>query len=388
MSLFIGITFLATHMGVIPSHAESVLSQVARRVSGRGALYFWIQGSTMLILFLAANTGYQDFPRLSSFLARDGFLPRWMSNRGDRLVFSSGILVLSLLSALIVFLFQANEIAMLPLYAIGVMLSFSLSQAGMFRLMGRVGQLDPGEKIITRVTEIHYERGVFWKRLVNLVGAFTTFMVFLILTATKFVEGAWIIIVMIPVLVLIFSLIHRHYKEVAIALSTRGIKPTELSTVANVAIVPIGDVHRGVFRALKYAQRLSKDVRAVCITTSPEMRERIERRWKRFPKLTKGIKLVLIDYDFRDILRPLVDYIEKVNFEEFPEELVTVVVPEFVAESFWGELLHNQTARTLRRHLRAQEDIVVIDVPYHIMSAKEWRATQDPQESSAEDLIT
>ncbi len=373
MSLFVGITYLSTHIGIVPSHGESVLSQLARRTIGRGFLYFWVQGSTMLILFLAANTGYQDFPRLSSFLARDGFLPRWMANRGDRLVFSTGIIVLAIVSSMIVVIFQADEIAMLPLYALGVMLSFSLSQAGMFKLMGRIANLRPGQSLKTDVTEVHYERGVWWKRLVNLIGATSTFVVFLILTATKFLEGAWIVAATIPLLVLAFLLISRHYDSVARALSTRDVDNDDLSSVADVVLIPIGDVHRGMFRALNYAKRMSDDVRAVSITTNPEMRERIERRWRRFPVITAGIELVLIDYDFRDILTPLVDYIERVNREEFPDQLVTVVIPEFVAEHWWERLLHNRTAVNLRRQLHEHKDVVVIDVPYHIVSTQAWR---------------
>jgi hypothetical protein len=374
MSLFVGITYLATHLHVLPTHQESVLSQLTRLVSGRGLLYYWVQASTMLILFLAANTGYQDFPRLSSFLARDGFLPRWMQNRGDRLVFSSGIVVLALVSSLIVIVFQADEIAMLPLYALGVMLSFSLSQSGMFRLMGRIAHLRPGQKLETEVTQVHYERGVAWKRLLNGVGAVITFVVFLVLVSTKFLEGAWIVVLMIPLLVGLFLEVSRHYDRVSLALRTTDMTVRDLTPVADVVLVPIGDVHRGVLRALIYARRLSSDVRAICVTTSPAMRARVERRWARFPEITDSVHLILLEYDFRDILNPLVDYIFEVNHREFPDQLVTVVIPEFVAVSLWERLLHNQTARTLRRVLHDLQDIVVIDVPYHILSTAEWRA--------------
>jgi amino acid transporter len=366
MSLFVGITFLATHLELIPHEGESVLSQMTRSVTGGGFLYFWVQAFTALILFLAANTGYQDFPRLSSFLARDGFLPRWMQNRGDRLVFSSGIVVLALVSSVIVILFRADEIAMLPLYALGVMLSFTLSQAGMFRLMGKIGALQPGETADTGVTRIHYEKNWRWKRGLNLVGATVTGIVFLILIATKFIEGAWIVALAIPVLVVTFHLIHKHYERVAASLSTRTLQERELAGVADVAIVPIADVHRGTLRALQYAKRISSDVRAICITTSPEMRERLQRRWSRFPQLTADVKLICIGYDYRDILTPLVEYIEKVNTDEFPDQMITIVIPEFIPETTSARLLHNQTANILRNRLRHQEDVIVIDVPYHI----------------------
>lgn len=369
MTLFIGITFLSTRMHLIPEEAESILSQMARSITGGGFIYFWVQTFTALILFLAANTAYQDFPRLSSFLAKDNFMPRWMTNRGDRLVFSSGIIVLALLAAGVVLIFQADEIAMLPLYAIGVMLTFSLSQTGMFVLMGKISQLKPGESMQTKVTTIRYEKNARWKQLLNLVGAIVTAIVFVILLTTKFTEGAWIVAVLIPLLVLMFILIDRHYKSVATHLSTKELTADDIAEVANVVVVPIADVQRGVLQSLTYAKRLSPDVRAVCITTSPQMKERLQRRWDRFPTITQDIQLITIDYDYRDILTPLVEYIEEVNNVEFPDQITTVVVPEFVPTNRVFRLLHNQTANRLRARLRMYRDIVIIDVPYQIDSA-------------------
>jgi len=367
MSLFIGITYLSTHMHLAPvEEGESILSQMTRQIAGTGIIYYWVQLFTALILFLAANTGYQDFPRLSSFLANDGFLPRWMQNRGDRLVYSSGILVLAVVSSLIVIVFQASEIAMLPLYALGVMLSFTLSQAGMSHLMTLVGRLKPGESAHTSVTEIRYEGGWRWKKALNTVGSITTGVVFVILMATKFMDGAWIVVLAIPILVLLFDRIRAHYDKVATSLSTRNFREDDLMNVANVAIVPIADVHRGTLRALQYASRIATDVRAICIVTSPESRERVERRWARFPKLTKDIQLVLIDYDYRDILTPLVDYIETANRDEFAGQLLTIVIPEFIPADSVSGVLHNQTANILRRRLRLKQEVIVIDVPYHI----------------------
>lgn len=370
MTLFIGIAFLATTMHLVPTeHGESILSQITRQITGGGLLYYWVQVFTALILFLAANTGFQDFPRLGSFLARDGFMPRWMQNRGDRLVFSSGILVLAAISSLIVIAFRANEIAMLPLYALGVMLGFTLSQAGMSRLMGKVGTLQPGQSMDTDVTRIHYEPNWRKKRTINIVGATTTGLVFIILTATKFVDGAWIVAAAIPLLVFTFHRIHHHYDDVAEALTTEDFSEDDLDEIANLAIVPIGDIHKGTLLALQYAKRISSDVRAVCISTTPQTRKRVEQRWARFPGLTQGVKLVIIDYDYRDILTPLVDYIEQVNHDEFSDQVITIVIPEFVPKDQLSHLLHNQTANILRRQLRSQQDIVIIDVPYHIAAA-------------------
>lgn len=368
MTLFIGITFLSTHIGMVPHEGESVLSQMTRRVTGGGFLYYWVQFFTAMILFLAANTGYQDFPRLSSFLANDLYLPRWLQNRGDRLVFSSGIIVLAVIASAIVIVFRADEIAMLPLYAIGVMLSFSLSQTGMFRLMGRIAHLKPGETLQTQVTEVHYERNAERKRALNAVGAVVTFIVFLVLLFTKFREGAWIVAVLIPAIVFAFYTIHRHYDRVSAALSTRGLQPEHLTGVADVVIVPIADIHRGTLLALQYARRLSSDVRALSVTTSEAQRQRLLRRWSRFPDITADIQLVTIDYDYRDILSPIIDYIEKVNNLEFPQQLTTVVVPEFVPEHRAARALHNQTANRLRSRLKGHKDIVIIDVPFHIDS--------------------
>jgi amino acid transporter len=379
MSLFMGISYLSTQMHLAPvQHSESVLSQMTRQIAGEGILYFWVQLFTALILFLAANTGYQDFPRLSSFLAKDGYLPRWMQNRGDRLVYSSGILVLAVISSLIIIVFRADEIAMLPLYALGVMLSFTLSQAGMSKLMGKIGKLKPGETAFTGVTTIHYEQRWRWKQVLNTTGAVVTGIVFVVLVATKFMDGAWLVALAIPALVFLFDRINKHYQAVATTLSTTDLREEELLEVSDVAIVPIADVHRGTLRALQYAKRIAGDVRAVSVATSLESRERIERRWARFPQLTEGIELVIIDYDYRDILTPLVDYIVAINDNEFPDQLLTVVIPEFIPIRYVAGVLHNQTANILRRRLRAQQDVIVIDVPYHILPVDQVEEKVDP----------
>jgi hypothetical protein len=289
-----------------------------------------------------------------------------MQNRGDRLVFSSGIVVLALVSSLIVIVFQADEIAMLPLYALGVMLSFTLSQAGMIRLMGKIGKLKPGVSARTSVTQIHYESGWRWKRAVNIVGSMTTGIVFVILVATKFVDGAWIVALAIPALVFMFHKIHQHYDHVSQCLSTRELYEGDLNHIADVVIIPVADVHRGTLRALQYAKRISGNVRAICIATTPSVHERFEQRWNRFPEVTEDVQLKIVDYDYRDILTPIVDYIEKVNREEFPEQLITVVIPEFIPAEPPAQLLHNQTARLLRSHLRHLQNVVIIDVPYHL----------------------
>ncbi len=368
MSLFIGITFLSTHLALVPNESDTILSQMTHQITNGGFLYYWVQISTFAILFLAANTGFQAFPQLSSFLAKDNFLPRWLSMRGSRLVFSAGIILLAVLASLLIIFYKADEIAMLPLYALGVMLSFSLSQAGMFRLMGRIVHLKHGETLKTKVTTVHYEDNARLKQVMNAIGAVVTSLVFLILLLTKFREGAWIVALMIPILVVGFYSIQRHYKRVAEALSTRELAEDELTELADVVMIPIEDIHRGTLQALKYAQRISTDVRALVVVTSDEMKHRLLERWKRFPNITRNIRLIFIEYDFRDILTPLVNYIEEVNKIEFTDQLTTVVIPEFIPENRAGMFLHNQTARALRRRLRQDMDIVIVDVLYHIES--------------------
>ena len=386
MSLFIGITYLATHLGLVPepNHGESILSQLTRQVAGTGFLYYWVQFFTAMILFLAANTGFQDFPRVSSFLSMDGFMPRWMQNRWDRLVFGSGIVTLAAISAIIVVIFHADEIAMLPLYALGVMVSFTLSQAGMFKLLGKMATLKPGETLDTGHTVVHYEKGTTWKRAVTGIGSMITFVVFLVLAATKFKEGAWIVLIAMPFLVMMFRAIDGHYKRVRESLRTKGLTSADFPSLADVVIIPIGDVNRCSLQALMYAKRLSKDVRAVSIITSEAMFERFLMRWHRFPDITGGVHLITQPYDYRDILTPLVEYIEKVNHEEFPNQLITVVIPEFVSNNTWENLLHNQTANLMRMRLQVHKDIVIIDVPYQIDQEQALEARQQQMETSQE----
>ncbi len=380
MSLFVGISFLSTQLNLVPDHHDSLLSQLTRTITGEGFLYYWVQIFTMLILVLAANTGYQDFPRLSYFLSRDKFMPRWMRNQGERLVFNGGILTLAVVASIVVIIFQADEFAMLPLYAIGVMISFTLSQAGMVKLMTRVSKIKPGETVETLETELHHEKGWQWKRAVNAIGATTTFIVFIVLVITKFMEGAWIIVVVIPILISMFYGINRHYQNVADNLSTRTIEEREISGVADVVLLPIGDVHRGTLRALQYANMLSDDIRAIYVSTSEEDKERFMKRWNRFPSMVGNAKLVEIEHDYRNFLPPLIDYIERVNCEEFPDHSVTVMIPEVVITDVATSVLHNKTSMMLRNRLRQHLDVIIIDIPFHVLPPKK---TEKDMEAAA-----
>jgi amino acid transporter len=366
MVLFIGISFLAVHVHIIPTETESVLSQMTRLIAGTGPLYYWVQTFTMLILVLAANTAYQDFPRLSAIIARDRFLPRWMTLLGDRLVYSMGIGLLAVLACVVLALFDGDEIRLLPLYAIGVFTSFTLSQFGMVRLWRRVARLAPGETLHTGETELHYETGWRWKSLPSLIGCVVTAIVFLILSVTKFVEGAWIILLIMPLLVGLFLLIRRHYDHVAKNLSLEGVDPAQVRSPAEIAIVPIGGVHRASLRAIKYAQRFASDVRVIHVVSSPEEETAIRQKWAAWKSVLGDATLIFVRSDYREIISPIVDYIDQVNHREVPGQLLTVVIPEFMPDHRAAMILHNQTAAQLLVRLRRFEDVIVIDVPYHL----------------------
>ena len=341
--MFLGITYLAYDFGIIPGSDETVVSKIARRVWGNGVLYYLVQVSTLLILVLAANTSYADFPRLSSILARDRFVPRQFSNQGDRLVFSNGILILSGFAILLIVLFQGDTHALLPLYAVGVFMSFTLSQSGMVRRWLRLR-----------------EKGWQWRVWINGVGAVVTAVVLLTLAVTKFVEGAWIVVVVIPVLVATFVVMHRHYEEVARELSLEGLEapPKFQHTV----LVLIGDVHRGVVRAVQYARTLAPTavVRAVYVETDPARTARLEERWG---KWGLGVPLVVLTSPYRSLLRPLLDYLDQIQ-SRGDDQMLTIVLPEFLPRHWWQHILHNQTALLVKGALLFRKNTVVADVPY------------------------
>ena len=367
MTLFICISFIATHIPITIVHdgGESVLSQMTRTVVGTNALYYWVQIFTTLILILAANTAYADFPRIAAFLAKDGFLPRWMTRVGSRLVYSSGVITLAVVSSLLLAAFGGEEHNLLPLYAIGVFLSFTLSQAGMLVMWRKVAKLKPGESLDTGVTTLHYEPKYKLKRIPSFLGVILTALVLVILAITKFAEGAWMILLALPLLMLMFRTIRKHYDHVAAKLTLQGVDPADVRSPADVVILPVGAIHRASLRAIKYALRFSDDVRVLQIISSEEERERTQKRWDEWKDTVSPAKLVFIPTNYRDLSTPIINYIDKVNHEEFPGQLVTVVIPEFVPDSRIAHVLHNQTALMLRMQLRSHPDVVVISVPYH-----------------------
>src|SRR6059036_3544360 len=341
--MFLGITYLAYDFGIIPGGDETVVSKIARRVFGTSLAYYAIQAATMLILLLAANTSYADFPRLSSLLSRDRFMPRQFASQGDRLVYSNGILILSGFAVLLIVLFGGDTHALLPLYAIGVFISFTLSQGGMVRRWLRLR-----------------EKGWQWRMWVNGVGAVVTGIVLLTLTVTKFGEGAWIVVVIIPLLVGVFLAVHWHYEEVAVELSLDGLEgPPEFQ---HTVLVLIGDVHRGVVRAVQYARTLAPTatVRAVYVETDPARTARLEEKWG---KWGLGVPLVVLTSPYRSLLRPLLDYLDQIQ-SRGDEQMVTIVLPEFLPRHWWQHALHNQTALLVKGALLFRKNTVVADVPY------------------------
>ena len=323
-SIFLGITFLSRHFMILPKEGETVVSQIARLVFDNSPFYYILQFATALILLLAANTSYSDFPRLSMWMARDGFLPRQFANLGDRLVYSNGIVALGVLASSLIIVFGASTHALIPLYAVGVFISFTLSQSSMVLRWRRLRV--PGWQV----------RAFF-----NGVGAVATGVVLVIIAGTKFIHGAWIVLLLIPLFVRMFLAIREHYDHVAeqLTLEKRPPAPVERHTV----IVPIGGVHRGVVKAMYYAQALGGTLKPVYIDTNPERTAIVKQKWQRvFP----DIDLVIIPSPYRSVLGPLVEFIDSHIQEE--GHYVTVVIPEFVPAKWWHHLLHNQTAWALR----------------------------------------
>jgi amino acid transporter len=344
ITLFLGITYLAYDFGIRPREDETVVSQIARHVFGTGPAYFEIQFVTMLILLLAANTSFADFPRLAYFLARDRFIPRQFGTQGDRLVFSNGIVILGGLAAGLLVVFKGNTHALIPLYAVGVFISFTLSQSSMVRRWLRLRS-----------------PGWWWRAAVNGVGAAVTGGVMVTIAVTKFSHGAWIVLLLIPFLVSLFLAVHRHYEDVAGQLSLEDFGPPPPMT--NTVLVLVGDLHRGVVRAIQYAQTLSPNPKAVYVETDPDRTRRLEDRWG---KWGMGVPLIVLNSPYRSLLGPLMEYIEGLQRQGGDNHIVTVVLPEFLPARWWQQILHNQTALLIKGQLLFRKNVVVTDVPHHL----------------------
>ncbi len=362
-TLFLGITFLAIHIGAVPSEVETVISQLARTAyGGQGWLYLGTIAATTLILIMAANTAFADFPRLGALHATDGFLPRQLTYRGSRLVYSRGIITLTVFSSLLIILFQASVTALIPLYAIGVFLSFTLSQAGMARRWWKIGHMQPGQEIQEPGSILRYEPGWQLKMAINGFGAVCTAVVMVVFAVTKFHDGAWIILLLVPLLVAGFFAIHHHYRNLAKHLSLEHYGTTPRLPRQRV-ILTVSGVHRGTLAALRYARSLSDDVTAVHVSIDPVDAEKVKRKWENWGD---GVRLVILDSPYRLLVERLLDYIEKIATQRQPNEVITIVVPQFVPKHWWHNLLHTQTAMLLRWALLFKPGIVIVDVPYQV----------------------
>ncbi len=348
ITMFLGITFLSHQFGIVPDEHthETVISQLGRAAFGNGTiLYYLFQAATMLILVLAANTSFAGFPRLSSILARDRYMPNQFALLGDRLVYSNGILLLALASSALLVIFGGETTRLIPLYAVGVFLSFTLSQSGMVVHWWRL-------------------RGTHWviKALINGLGAVATAVVLIVFIVTKFVYGAWIVVLWIPIFISFFLAVHHHYRDVAAQLSLEAFgspPPVRRHRV----IVPIAGVHRAVIAALNYARSISDDVTAVYVETNPNETPKIRRKWAEWGD---GIPLVVLPSPYRSIVGPLVEYVDRIDDQRRRDQVVTIVLPQFVPEKWWHHLLHNQTAWLIHLAFLFRREVMVTHVPFHL----------------------
>ncbi|MGH2617909.1 MAG: APC family permease, partial [Thermomicrobiales bacterium] len=347
---FSGITFLANQFGIVPLEPdhplgyETVVSQIARTIfGGNTPAYYYIQIATLAILILAANTAYSDFPRLSYFLARDRFLPKQFTFRGDRLAYTTGIVTLGVLSALMLAGFGGETTRMIPLYAVGVFTAFTLSQGGMVVRWLRLKE--PG-----------WRSGL----AINLVGVTTTGLVALVVGFTNFTRGAWIVMVLIPLLILMFRAIHRHYARAAGELAAQT--PLDPSEIEHTVVVPLSAVNRVARQTLAYARSISPNVTAIHITDDEAEIEQIRADWE---ALGSDIPLVIIESPYRSLVGPLLSYLDEIDRQR-PDDTLTVVLPEFIARKWWEQVLHNQTALRIKAALLFRPGTVVTSVPYHL----------------------
>lgn len=363
-SFFLGISYLTGQIGAVFSEQETIVSQLARTVfDGRGPLYLAMIWGTTVVLIMAANTAFADFPRLGALHAGDGFLPKQLMFRGSRLVYSNGIITLSVIASLLIILFNASVTKLIPLYAIGVFLSFTLSQAGMARRWWKIGHLKEGEEVVEPGSTLRYVKGWQTKMLINGFGALCTAVVMVVFAITKFSEGAWVVLILTPVLVKIFFTIHHHYKELARNLSLEDFSGTPLRQTRHRVILPISGVHQGTMDALHYARLLSDDVTAVHISLDADETEKVKKKWISWGE---GTRLVILDSPYRLFVEPLLEYLEDVIEHRQSNETITVVVPQFIPSKRWHNVLHMQTANVLRSELLNKHGVVVTDVPYHV----------------------
>lgn len=340
---FIGITWLTMQFGIVPTETETVISQVGRSVLGENILYGILQIATMAILVLAANTSFADFPRLSYILARDGFMPHQFIFRGVRLAFSNGIIYLGALASLLIIVFEGSTHALIPLYAVGVFISFTLSQTGMVRHWWRTRE--PG-----------------WRKsiVINALGAVLTGVVLIVVGSVKFMLGAWMVFLLIPILVLNFNIISRHYRLVAEQLRVSEEEKDDFKPPRQIVIVPFSEINRSSMRALAFARSISDKPLALHITFDANEAEELKKKWRPWGA---GADLVILESPYRSFTEPLLAYIDAIHRHD-PDAYVTIVIPEYLPAHWWQHILHNQTALRLKGSLLFRRNTVVIDVPF------------------------
>lgn len=391
--MFIGTSVLAYLYGVHPHENETVISQFARLIftGNFGWFYYVIQAATAMILILAANTAFNGFPSLASLIARDRFLPRQFMNRGDRLVFTYGIVVLAVTAGALCIGFNGNTSNLIPLYAVGVFMSFTLSQSGMVihwlrerdLMRGKINADDledvqavhrsamPDVQLQVAAEESHHHQGITdvemppsgWRSalVINAVGAAATFVVLCVFITTKFLHGAWLVVLIIPILVFLFRSIHAHYVHVAEQLTAQT--PEQLRPIKHEVIVPVSGIHKGVIRALEYAKSIApNDVTAVYVEVDEKSAQKMQAEWERW---NFGVPLVILKSPYRSLTRPLLNYITRVDARR-DDDVITVLLPEFVPAKWWHQLLHNQNSLLLKGVLLFKKGIIVTSVPYHL----------------------
>ncbi len=350
-TMFVGITYISQVYHIVPHEEETVLSLLGREIFGTSPIYYFLQIATLFILILAANTSYADFPRLSSLLAHDGYLPRQLALLGERLVYSNGIILLSVCASILTVIFRGNVSAIIPLYAVGVFTSFTLSQAGM-------------------VVHWYKEKGSGWQAsaLMNGLGAIATLAVWAIIISTKFQRGAWLIIVTVPVLVSLFMSISRHYQYVASRLSTEELAPRNYiprpkpDIVTHPAVVIVGQLNQGTIEALDYARSIADEIVAVHVDIGSTDREKLQEEWQ---LLESDIPLEIIESPYRSLIEPILDFVTEFEAKH-PNVFTTIIIPAFVTSKWWESLLHNQTTLFLKTALRAKKSRVVTTVRYFL----------------------
>ncbi|MBZ0301102.1 MAG: APC family permease [Anaerolineae bacterium] len=362
ITLFLGITFLAHQIQAQPSEVETIISQLGRSVFGNSSvLWYLVLAGTALILLMAANTSYADFPRLAALHAGDGFLPRQLTYRGSRLVFSWGIMILAIASIALVIVSGAVTTNLIPLYAVGVFLGFTISQTGMVVRLRKISKLKPGQRIESLETVLEYDPGWRLKMLVSGLGAFCTCVVMLIFAVTKFTSGAWFVVLLIPSLVFVFFRIHYHYKDVAHYLSLRGARP-ELDKRLVRTLILVDDVHAETARMVNFAKSLDHPWQAVHIGVHPEKAEVVHNKWRE--RIGEG-EFVIIPSPYRLLAEPIKEYIEHIQREE-EGCFVHVIMGHLVMDTFWEQALHQNSAFIFNLALGRMERVVVTSVPYQI----------------------